>query len=83
MDIWIEDTIENRNNLRAAFKAAAEIILCCPDVVLFQDGQTLFNNGFETWIFYKYESLEGFTFDNAFDPYYWWILTGLKYLLLH
>jgi hypothetical protein len=67
MDIWIEDTIENRNNLRAAFKDAKMGDYFMLDKMQFVPGWTDFmlNNGLKLDILVSMVGLEGFTFDEC------------------
>lgn len=67
MDIWIEDTIENRLNLRKAFAAADMGDYYMMETIQFVPGWTDFrlNNGLRLDILVKMAGLEQYTFDEC------------------
>ncbi|MEP7254854.1 MAG: hypothetical protein ABI666_03705 [Ferruginibacter sp.] len=67
MDIWIEDTIENRNNLRLAFKEANMGDYYMMHRMQFVPGWSDFtlNNGLRLDILVNMVGLEDFTFDQC------------------
>lgn len=67
MDIWIEDTIENRLNLRKAFAAADMGDYYMMETIQFVPGWTDFrlNNGLRLDILVKMVGLEQYTFDEC------------------
>ncbi len=67
MDIWIEDTIENRLNLRKAFAAAGMGDYFMMETIQFVPGWTDFrlNNGLRLDILVKMVGLEQYTFDEC------------------
>ena len=67
MDIWIEDTIENRNNLRLAFKEANMGDYYMMHRMQFVPGLSDFtlNNGLRLDILVNMIGLEDFTFDQC------------------
>ena len=67
MDMWIEDSIENRNKLRAAFKEAKMGDYFMLDTMQFVPGWTDFmlNNGLKLDILVSMVGLERFTFDEC------------------
>lgn len=85
MDIWIEDTIENRNNLRAAFKAADMGDYFMLPRMQFVPGWSDFmlNNGLKLDILINMKGLEGFTFDECLDLATIGDFDGLKVPFIH
>jgi predicted nucleotidyltransferase len=69
IDIWIEDTIENRNNLRAAFIAAGMGDYFMLPHMQFVPGWSDFmlNNGLKLDILIAMKGLEGYTFNECLD----------------
>ncbi len=67
MDIWIEDTNENRLNLRKAFAAAGMGDYFMMETIQFVPGWTDFrlNNGLRLDILVKMVGLEQYTFDEC------------------
>ena len=67
MDIWIEDTTENRNNLRAAFKEADMGDYYMMHRMQFVPGWSDFtlNNGLRLDVLISMLGLEDFTFDQS------------------
>lgn len=67
MDIWIEDTIENRNNLRLAFKEANMGDYDMMHRMQFVPGWSDFtlNNGLRLDVLINMVGLEDFTFDQC------------------
>jgi hypothetical protein len=69
MDIWIEDSIANRVNLRKAFREADMGDYFMMERMQFVAGWTDFrlNNGLKLDIMVDMKGLEGFTFDECFQ----------------
>lgn len=67
LDIWIDDTIENRLNLRKAFAAADMGDYFMMETIQFVPGWTDFrlNNGLRLDILVKMVGLEQYTFDEC------------------
>lgn len=69
MDIWINDTLKNRKNLREAFKACGMGYYPMLDKMQFVAGWTEFhlNNGLTLDILTEMKGLESYTFDECLD----------------
>ncbi len=69
MDIWIEETIENRINLRKAFNKAGMGDYFMMERIQFIPGWTDFrlNNGLRLDILIEMKGLEGYTFDECYQ----------------
>jgi hypothetical protein len=69
LDIWIKDTIENRQHLRSAFSACEMGDYPMLEYMQFIPGWTDFqlNNGMRLDILIDMKGLEGYTFDECLD----------------
>ncbi len=69
MDIWIEDSLINRANLRKAFRDADMGDYFMMESMQFIAGWTDFrlNNGLQLDILVNMQGLEGYTFDECFQ----------------
>lgn len=69
MDIWIEETIENRINLRKAFNDAGMGDYFMMERIQFIPGWTDFrlNNGLRLDILIEMKGLEGYTFEECYQ----------------
>lgn len=85
IDIWIEDTIENRQQLRVAFRELEMGDYFMMETIQFVPGWTDFmlNNGLRLDIIVNMKGLEGFTFDESFSIATIADLDGVKVPFLH
>jgi hypothetical protein len=85
MDMWIEDNLENRKNLRKAFKDADMGDYFMMDTLQFVPGWTDFilNNGLKLDIMTKMAGLEDFTFQECLDLSTTGDFEGLQVPFLH
>jgi predicted nucleotidyltransferase len=69
MDIWIEDTVDNRKNLRSAFKDCEMGDYYMLETMQIVPGWTNFklNNGLRLDLMLDVKGLEGFTFQQCLD----------------
>jgi predicted nucleotidyltransferase len=69
MDIWIEDTIQNRRNLRLAFRSCDMGDYYMLETMQIVPGWTNFNlnNGLKLDLMLNVKGLEGFTFDECLE----------------
>lgn len=85
IDLWIEDTLENREKYRQAFKEYSGINLYMMDKMQIIPGWTDFNlnNGFRLELFIKMKGLEDCTFDNCLEAANIADIDGVKIPFLH
>ena len=69
IDVWIEDTLENRQKYRIAFREYSGIDLYMIDRMQIVPGWTDFNlsNGFRLELFIKMKGLENYSFNDCFQ----------------
>jgi predicted nucleotidyltransferase len=67
VDVWLEDTVENRQKFRSAFKAYSSIDLFMMETIQIVPGWTSFNlnDGTRLDLMIDVKGLEGFTFDEC------------------
>ncbi|MGN6417266.1 MAG: hypothetical protein ACTHMC_07235 [Pseudobacter sp.] len=85
LDIWLMDTVENRRNLRAAFKELGQGDLISLETMQFIPGWTSFyvGPGIELDIMTSMKGLEQFTFDECLAQASYANLEGAKVPFLH
>ena len=85
LDIWLEDTIENRKNLRKAFADLGYGDFASLETMVFVPGWTSFyvGGGIELDILTKMEGLEGLTFSKCLSMASIAELEGIKVPFLH
>jgi hypothetical protein len=85
LDMWLEDTIENRKNLRKAFVDLSYGDFASLETMDFVPGGTSFNvgGGIELDILTKMEGLQGLTFDECLVMASIADLEGIKVPFLH
>ena len=67
IDVWIEDTLENRSNMRRAFKEYSRVDYFMIETMKIVTGFTNFNlnNGFRLDLMVKVKGLEDLSFDEC------------------
>jgi len=68
IDVWIEDSLENRENYRIAYKEYSGIDITMMNRLQIIPGWTNFslNNGFKLNLMVSMKGLEGFSFDECY-----------------
>src|SRR5436190_4850992 len=68
IDVWIEDTLENRENYRKAYREYSGIDIAMMNRLQIIPGWTNFslNNGFKLDLTVSMKGLEGFSFDDCY-----------------
>ena len=68
IDVWLDDTLQNRENYRRAFKEYSGIDITMMSRVQIIPGWTNFNlnNGFRLDLMISMKGLEGFSFDDCY-----------------
>lgn len=85
MDIWIENTIDNRKNLRLAFKHLGMGDFYMLETMQFIPGWTEFNlnNGLRLDVFVNMKSLENYSFDECLSVAAIALIDDVKVPFLH
>jgi predicted nucleotidyltransferase len=85
IDVWIEDTIENREKYRQAFKEYSGIDLHMMDHLQVVPGWTDFalNNGFKLDLLFQMKGLEQYSFDECLRQSNIAEIDGVKVPFLH
>jgi len=85
MDLWIEDTVENRRNLRAAFKECEMGDFYMLETMQIIPGRTSFNlnNGLKLDLMLGVKGLESFTFDECLEQANIADIEGVRVPFLH
>jgi hypothetical protein len=84
MDMWVDDNLLNRQNLRRAFQALGYGDFASFETMQFVPGWTSFNAaGIELDIMTDMPGLEGISFQSAYEMMLWVMLDGVKVSFLH
>ena len=85
IDVWIEDTIENRAKFRQAFKPYSGTDFSMMETMQIIPGWTNFNlnNGFRLDLMVSMKGLEGFSFDDCLQTASIAVIYDIKVPFLH